>query len=121
MLRTAAMLTPADENHTWMFWSLTRNFAPASEELDALLRGAAASELEGSDLAIVESQHRNLATSTPVDFFTGSFVALPGDVAPMRARRALRGMIDEERQRASCQQAGRPRAAEPMSLAVSGE
>jgi vanillate O-demethylase monooxygenase subunit len=104
--RIASMLTPADESRTWMFWSVARNFALGSEEADLLLQKAATSDLEGSDVAIVESQHRNLASTDMLDSFTTRLATLPGDVTPMRARRILRRMIEAERQKPATQQDG---------------
>jgi nitrite reductase/ring-hydroxylating ferredoxin subunit len=102
--RIAAMLTPADESRTWMFWSVARNFALDSEEVDVLLQKAAAADLAGSDVDLVEMQHRNLILTETLDSFTSRLATLPGDITPMRARRALRRMIDDERQKSAAQQ-----------------
>jgi vanillate O-demethylase monooxygenase subunit len=105
LLNIATMMTPETEDSTWQFWSLARNFALESDEMDELMRRAAAVGLEGEDVEMIEAQYRNMGTS---DIFSLELASLPGDVTPTHVRRALRKMIaDEERHAAAAPDARR--------------
>ncbi|NJM90750.1 MAG: aromatic ring-hydroxylating dioxygenase subunit alpha [Myxococcales bacterium] len=113
-LKIGTMMTPISENETLQFWSLTRNFAPNSEAMDAAMRRAAAVGLESEDVEMIEAQHRNMGTS---DIFSLNLASLPGDTTPNRVRKALRKMIEEEQrelQEGPLHRIGRPRSSEPV-------
>jgi len=93
VLNIATMMTPASENRTWQFWSLARNFQLESDQMDAIMRQAAAVGLEKEDVEMIEAQHRNMGTS---DIFGLQLVSLPGDTTPNRVRKALAKMIADE-------------------------
>jgi vanillate O-demethylase monooxygenase subunit len=97
LIKIATMMTPASEDKTWQFWSLARNFALGSEQMDAAMRHAASVGLEKEDVDMIEAQHRNMGTP---DIFSLKLASLPGDTTPNRVRRALRKMIEAEEARA---------------------
>lgn len=92
-LYISTMLTPASEGKTWQFWSLARNFALENDDLDLMMRKAAAVGLEREDVDIIETQWRYMGTP---DIFSLNLAALPGDITPNRVRRALASMIAKE-------------------------
>jgi phenylpropionate dioxygenase-like ring-hydroxylating dioxygenase large terminal subunit len=92
-LYISTMLTPASEGKTWQFWSLARNFALDSDEVDLAMRNAAAVGLEKEDVDVIETQWRYMGTA---DIFSLGLASLPGDITPNRVRRALAKMIAEE-------------------------
>ncbi|MFL6624297.1 MAG: Rieske 2Fe-2S domain-containing protein [Sulfurifustis sp.] len=93
LINISTMMTPASENLTWQFWSLARNFYLDSDQMDVIMRKAAAVGLEKEDVEMIEWQHKNMGTT---DIFSLPLAALPGDVTPNRVRRALRKMIEDE-------------------------
>lgn len=93
LLNIATMMTPASENRTWQFWSLARNFKLDSDEMDIVMRRAAAVGLEKEDVEMLEAQYENMGTS---DINSLKLASLPGDVTPTRVRKALAKMIADE-------------------------
>lgn len=93
LLKIATMMTPASLDKTWQFWSLARNFALHSDEMDTAMRKAAAVGLEQEDVHMIEAQHRNMGTP---DIFSLHLASLPGDTTPNRVRKALQKMIADE-------------------------
>lgn len=93
LLKIGTMLTPASEGKTWQFWTIARNFALQSDQMDAAIRQAAAVGLEAEDVLMIEAQHRNMGTP---DIFSLGLASLPGDTTPNRVRKALQKMIEDE-------------------------
>ena len=87
------LLTPETEGRTHYFWSVSRGYALDNEALDAAMEKGVNDAFAGEDKPIIEAQQRMMnlhGDQTPAP------VLLETDVAAMRARRVLEGLIATE-------------------------
>lgn len=87
------MLTPVEERKTRFFWSVTRTFSLASEELDKAMTAAAELALQRQDKPMIEDQ---LALMGTTDLESMQPVYILDDATPIEARRIMKELIDRE-------------------------
>ena len=88
-------LTPETETSMWYFWGMARNFNPRDKALTASIREGQG-KIFGEDLAVLESQQRNLLASPE-----RKLLSLNIDAGGVQARRILDRIIADERKLAA--------------------
>jgi vanillate O-demethylase monooxygenase subunit len=88
-------LTPESETSMWYFWGMARNFNPRDKALTASIREGQG-KIFGEDLAILESQQRNLLA-----YPERKLLGLNIDAGGVQARRILDRIIADERKLAA--------------------
>ena len=108
----ANLITPADENNTYYFWSQARDRDIDNPEIDAGIKKGVGDTFKNEDGQMVADCAELMSTN---DLMELDPVLLPSDAAAMRARRIMAKLIAEEQAEANGKSKTQRAAAEVSS------
>lgn len=90
------ILTPQTRLSTRYFWAISRRHHVDDPTYDAMWQGAIKKAFEGQDKPIIEAQQHMLSRRQHIDIDEADHVFINTDAGPVRARRTLRKLVDQE-------------------------